>query len=489
MTDTRRQTPDRRDLTAGPLTRTLLRLAIPVAAGSVLQALYSLVDAFWLGRWSKDALAAPGVSMPFLFLVITFGMGFSNAGTALVAQYTGAGRHREASRAAAQSILLLCFLAVCMACPIAVFAPHLFRLVRVPGNIGTQAIIYIRVMMIGVPFVAFHIGYGSVLRALGDTITIVILGAAGNVLNLVLDPVLIFGLGGLPALGVGGAALASLISQCLMALACFVLLRRRHAGLDITPTDVRPDPAMLRRILGVGIPNALGNSSNSLGFVVFQTMVNSLGAATVTACTIGFRIIHFFTVPTWALSSAATPIVGQALGAGKPHLARRVVWLSAGIVAVTMFLPTLFLALKGGLVAWAFVDDPDVILEARRFFLIVPFSAYIFSVLMVLLAAFYGSGHTRPAMFLSMARLWLFRLPASYLMGFVLGWGSRGVYAGMVFGNIAVAAIAFMLFVRGGWETGIVPPSPEDTVEEGIASEDAADSVTERVSACTNPDT
>lgn len=461
--------PAKRDLTVGPLAKTLFRLAAPIAVGTLLHALYSMVDAYWLGKVSKEALAAPGVSMPLLFIGIAFGIGFSNAGTALVAQYTGAGRHREASRAAGQTILVLSILITVLAVPTILLAPQLFRLFQVPSEARPQAVAYLRIVMAGMPLMAFGISYGAVLRALGDTITVVVIAALANAVNMVLDPCLIYGWGALPALGATGAALATLISRIAGGLACLVCLRRGRAGLHITLADLKPDWPMIRRTFAVGLPAAIGNSTTSIGFAAHMVMVNVLGTTVIGAVTIGFRVIHFFRVPAQAMAMAAAPVVGQALGAGRPKLARRAVWASAAWVAVVMLGPFAFLTLWGRLVARCFLKDPEVIAETSRFFLVVPVSSYFFGVLLVLMAAFYGSGHTRPAMVLSIIR-WLLRLPLSYVLGFVVGMGSLGIYAGMAIANVLCALITLWIFLTGAWQTAVVP-APGGPSEQPPAGE------------------
>ncbi len=457
MSTTPTDYPAKRDLTSGSLSWNLFRLAAPITTGSLVQALYGLVDAFWLGKWSNVALAAPGVSMPFVFVVITLAWGFSTAGTALVAQYVGSGQHRMADRAAAQMLVLLCAIATFSCTVVIILAPLLLRITRVPTEAIPAASIYLRIAVSALPFTIFTMGYGSILRALGDTITVVIITVCASLLNMVLDPILIFGWWGVPALGTGGAALASLISLVMGALACYVCLRRGRAGLHITLADLKPDWPLLRRNVAIGLPLALGNSSGSIGFTCFQTMINSLGTTVISAYTIGFRVIRFFNVPPMAMAMAATPVVGQALGAGKAGLARRAVRVSVGVVALVMFLPVALLIWRGHLVAAAFIHDDAVIAETSRFFMVVPASSYFFGVLMVLMAAFHGSGHTRPAMVLSVVRMWLFRLPAAYVLAFALGWGSIGVYVGMVIGNVLGALIALWLFTAGHWESAVVP--------------------------------
>ena len=457
----------RRNLTNKPLGRTLLRLAVPVAADSAIRSLYNLADAFWLGRWSKEGLAAVGVSMPFFFITIAFGMGFGTAGTSLVSQLTGANRHEEAERAAAQTLLFMFTLALCFSVPLAIWAPQLFDLVQVPENAQAEAISYIRIMCAGLPLIAFIIAYGSVLRGLGDTTTVLVIGAVNNILNVIIDPFLIFGWAGLPAMGAAGAALAGVISLCTGTVAAIICMKRQRAGLALHFRDFKPDWDLLKRIARIGFPAALNNSSASIGFASLQVMINALGTAVIGAFTIGLRVIFFFNIPGHAVAAAAAPVVGQALGARRPKLARRSIWMGSLLVAVVMFLPLVFLIWQGGLVASAFTDNPAVQEEARLFFLAMPAASYFFSVLMVLTAAFFGSGHTTPAMVVGILRSFLLRLPLAYLFAFVLGWESLGIYIAWIVGNVISALVTLYLFRRGGWQKATIhtrtpePPPPE----------------------------
>ena len=459
---------DQRDLISGSLTRSILRLSLPLAVGTVLQGLYSLTDAFWLGRVNKEALAAAGVSGPLIWLIVSLGTGFGSAATALVAQYTGAKRHGEANRVAGQALVLMVVWSTTLALPMAVLAPQVLRLFRVPGEMMPQAVDYLSLVALGLPLVSFTIAYGAVLRALGDTMTAVAIGIGANLLNLVLDPVLIFGWGAIPALGVRGAASATVLAQMLGALGCCGLLRRHHRGISITGADLRPDWPILRRIGSIGLPSAISNGSGSLGFSLFQGMINSLGTTVIGAFTVGLRVANLFQMPGQALGMAAAPIVGQALGAGRPALARRAIRVSATMAAIGMLVPVAFLMLEGQAVASFFTKDPDVVRETGRFFLIVPLSSYLFGIIMVLTAAFHGSGHTRPAMLLTLLRMWVLRLPAGYLLGFVLGWGSTGVYWGMVLGNAASAVLAYLMVRECHWQKGAIPPAREVQAEAAL---------------------
>jgi putative MATE family efflux protein len=463
-----RQRAGGRDLATGSLGWNLFRLAGPVALGTFLAAFYGLVDTFWLGRWTNEAVAAQSVSMPYFFIVFALVMAFATAGSSVVSQYTGAGRHDEADRAVGQMFLVLGFFATSLALPLALLAPHLLRLVQAPAETVGPGTSYMQIAMIGLPFMAFSAAYGASLRALGNTQTVVLISVGTNLLNLLLDPVMIFGLGGMPALGVGGAALATMFSQVTHAAVCYALLRTGHMGLRVGREHLRPDGPMLLKITRIAVPLAVNRSSDSWAFFFFRMIINSMGLTVLTAFAIGFRILRFFTMPAMAMGMAAAPIVGQALGAGKPQLARRAVWISAAITACVLLPPLIFMMGFGRVVARIFHADPEVLAEAKVFFLVVPASTYCFHIASVLTAAFTGSGHTRPPMVISLVRQWIFRLPVAYLLGITAGLGGLGVYLGMVVGNVVCALLTLWVFLKGGWQSAAVLRRPA-AVQEGEA--------------------
>jgi len=451
----------RRDLTEGSLLKNLFVLAAPLMVQMSIQAIYNLTDAFWLGKLSSLAVTAPGVSMPFVFISFALAIGFGNGGAALVSQYAGAGRHADADRAAGQTVLFLLVISSVLSLLVLLFTRPLLALVQVPEEVAETAIPYLRIFILGTPFIACAMAYGSALRALGDTLTVLYITAATSLLNLVLDPVLIFWMD----MGVRGAAVASLIAQFTAAVACVVLMRKGRAGLKLSLGDMKPNMGMLRQIFNIGLPAGVSMSSNSLGFTVFQVLINRLGKSVIAAFTIGFRMTTFLSIPGRSMAMAAAPVVGQALGADKAKLAHRAVRLSVLMVALGMAVPYALMMWQGRLVTRFFVDDPDVIREAFRFFLIVPASNYFFTVIMVLSAAFYGSGHTWPIMVVSVLRQWALRVPLAFFFGYAIGWGSVGVYIGMGIANIICAVVMIWIFLAGDWAKAVIPTSEEAEIE------------------------
>jgi putative MATE family efflux protein len=468
----------RRDLTKGSLPRTLLTMAMPIMAAQVLTTLYSITDMFWLGRMrvgASEALAAVGPTGALLFVVFSFGMGFGSGGTALVSQHTGAKRHRDADVAAGQTMLLLTCTTSVVGGVMFIFAPQVLRLMQTPPEVMPQALPFLRILLCSMPFIAFNIGYGSALRAIGDTLTMVLIQTGTNLINFGLSPTLIFGLGPFRALGIRGAATASLFASILTAVISVFLLRRGRSGLRLRLSDFRPNFPVIRMIFDIGLPAGVSMSSNSLGFLVLQGMINKLGATIMGAYTVGSRITEIIGVPAGALAISTAPVVGQALGAGKPEIARRAVRISVMMYALGMLLPQMAVMLEGQVVARAFTRDAGIIAEAGRFFMLVPLSNYCFNIFMVVMSAFFGSGHTRPAMIISLLRQWVLRIPVCMILcfgwGFVPSYGSQGLYAGLVAGNVASAAMAWWLFHVGGWEKPVVPAAESPPQEKGLAAE------------------
>jgi putative MATE family efflux protein len=425
-----------------------------MAAWMALQAGYNLVNAFWLGRLSTEALAAQSLSVPFFFIVQALVQSFAMAGISVLAQYTGAGRHYEADRAAGQMFLLLTVVSVVLTLPLVVFSPHLLRMVMAPEETLADGTAYMRIAMLALPFMAFSSGYGAALRALGNTTTIVSIGVKANILNAVLDPILIFGWLGMPAMGVSGAAIGTLVANILSALLCYRHLHRGHVGLRIRAEDLRPDRKMLVSIARIAWPLTINGSSDSWGFFFFRIIINALGATVLTAYTVCFRVLNVFTMPAAAMAFAATPIVGQAIGAGKPELARQAVLRSTWLTGKILLLPMLLLMVFGQQVASLFTRDQAVIKEAARFFIVVPISAYAFQVITVMSSAFVGSGHTRASMVISVVRQ--IRLPAAFVFVLTLGMGSMGIYWGMVAGNVLGAVLTLWIFLQGRWQKATV---------------------------------
>jgi len=275
------------------------------------------------------------------------------------------------------------------------------------------------------------------------------------VLNIALDPVLIFGLGPFPAIGVAGAAVATIFSRAVSAaISAYILISgKRGLRLHARHLPLKKESALL--FVRIGLPSSFGQAVSTLGFTVMQGAVNAFGTAVIAAFGVGNRIIGLFNMPAMGFSQATATLVGQSLGAKDKEKAKLVVHQSLltifAFISVAMTLTFFF----GASFTRFFVDDPEVIAHGVMQFRIVSVSVVFFALFNVLNGAFYGGGDTVPVMANNIFRLWGLRVPLLYLMAFTLGWGPVGIWWSMFASNMGVTAIAWFLYRSERWARSV----------------------------------
>ena len=442
-------------MTTGPMTRHLVALAWPVTVSFLIQTLYNLVDAFWLGKLGKAALVAPTITMNIVFVGIALAMGLGQAGTTLVSQYKGAGQPDRMGRAAGQSLLIQVIAGSLFAGLGLIFARPMLSLLQTPGDAYGASLTYLRWILAGVPLMfIFHV-YQSIYFGLGDSKGPMRVNIISVVLNVVLDPILIFGWGPIPAMGVAGAAAATVLSR---GVAAVLAMRELLAGdgFRVRAADLRWDGPMFRKLVRIGLPLSLGQAATSLGFTLLIGIVNGFGSSVTAAFGVGHRVIMMVSVPAMGLGQANATAVGQNLGAGFPERAALSVRRSAVLItAILLPLTTLTYFFGGSLTHW-FINDPEVVAYGADLFRITSFSVFAFSLILVLFGAFQGAGKTVPVMVVNTARLWLIRIPATLLLTRWLHWGPNGLWWAMNLSNLIAGAAAFVWFLRGDWKTAVI---------------------------------
>ena len=442
----------------GPILKTMVLLAWPVMVTSALQALYNLVDAFWLGRLGTAALAAPGMAWPILFFFMSFAGGFQAAGSTFVAQHFGAGDRRGAEESAGQLLGFLGLLSVVLAALGYSLAPTVLRLIRAPAEVFPYALTYLRIECLGLPIMFIAQAFGGFMVGLGQTRFLMYISASSLLLNGVLDPLFIFGWGPFPAWGVAGAAWATVLSRAAVALVGLFILFSGKRGLRLSVRDLWPRLSRILPILRVGLPNVLDQASTSFGFVVMMGLVAGFGTSVVAAYTVGNRIINLINVVSWGAGTALVAMIGQNLGAERYERAAQVA--RRGIAATFLALVGLYgvtLLLRRPLFA-LFVADPAVIAEGVWYIAIFGISIPFFGLFDASAAVFRGSGHTVPPMIMAIVRLWGLRVFLAWLFGYQLGFGTTGMWVGMTLSNV-LAGIAIVLWLkRGTWKRRVVRP-------------------------------
>ena len=467
---------DRRKLfLEGPIGSALLRLAVPIILGNVLQTGYQLTDAFWVGRLA--AVAAVAVSFPITFLVIALGAGLAIAGATLSAQYMGAGRQDMVNHVAAQTMLMVAITSVVMGAAGYVLSPYLLELIGVAPDVYHGALGFMRVSFVGIIFVFLYGMFQALMRGVGETRMPLIIVLGTVILNFLFDPLFIFGWGWVPGQGVMGAALATLATQGLAALLGMIIFLRGRHGIQLGWRDFRPDPQYIKRAFFLGLPGSIELSTRGLGPLLMTFLVTGFGTVTLAAYGIGSNILQFIVIPAMGLSMAVSTLVSQNIGAGNIQRASHVTLLGSawGFVILTVVGLVAYL-FAPALVAFFVPGDSAVIAEGAHFIRVMCLAWGAIGVQLCIVSAFRASGNLLVAMVIAIVSQFMFQFPLAYVLSRHTGLQATGLWWSFPVANIASALVSACWFAQGGWkktrlteEDKEVAKVTEETVaEEGI---------------------
>lgn len=435
------------------LQRRLIVLALPIMGAHLLQTIYNLVDTFFLGRLGKEAVSAPSIAFPIIFFLIVFGTGFSSAGTTLISHAKGRGDQKSIDHYVGQLLGMLTLVSLLIGIVGLLLTDTFLTLLRVPEGATYQyTASYMRIILIGMPAMFISFAFGGIMQGIGDSLTPLYIQIVTVTMNAVLDYLLIFGIGPLPAMGVAGAALATVISRAVASAAALSLLFSGRKQVRLRLSSMRPDRSCWGQIIRIGIPSSLGQGISALGFSTVQGIANTFGPAVIAAFGIGGRIIAMFNMPGQGISQAVAILVGQNLGGGSDAKAERTVALGVRYILIFICIGMSITFFYGNYLVKFFVNDPEVISYGADLFRIVSVSVVFFAVFTVLLGAFQGGGDTRPIMALQIFRLWGVRVPAAFILTGPAVFGVQGLWWAMFLSNLIVAVMAFFLYRTGRWK-------------------------------------
>ena len=457
-------------LLEGPIIRSLLLLALPIMGGNVLQIAYQMIDAFWVGRLGAAAVASISISMPIMFLMISAGMGFAIAGSTLIAQYVGARDVKMVNHVAAQTLLSVTIVSLVLGSIGFVIAPFVFQLMEVAPDVYRNALGFLRVQFVGLPFAFLYFMFQSQMRGIGQ-VRVPLYIIAGTVgLNFVLDPILIFGAG----LGVMGAALATLISQALAAATGMFFHFRGRFGIKLQWSNFRADVPFIRRSFHLGYPASIEQSARGLGMTVMTFLITSFGTVTTASYGVGTNVLNFVVIPAMGFSMATSTLVGQNIGAGNIHRAERVARLAA---ALTFSALTIVGAIAFGFanhIAAFFVPrDKAVIHEASIFIRTVSWSYGFIGLQFALMGVLRASGNMMTAMTISLVSQWCLQFPLAFVLSQHTRLHAHGLWWAFPAANVSIAVISAAVFARGDWKRRrlIAPRDDQEAEEQDVAAQ------------------
>lgn len=434
----------------GSLWKAMLVIAVPVVMNSFLQNMYNLTDTYWLGRIGTEPLAAISLVSPVQAAIINFGSGFTVAGSILIAQLTGAQRTADAEKMANQIFVCAMLFSLCCVAALEMFTPSIVRWLGAKGETARQAVIYLRVVALDIPFLFMINLYQSVRQAQGDTVRPTLLNLLGILINLGLDPLFMMVLGW----GAGGAAAATAFSKAVPAAIALYLLTRAAWDIRLQPRLMRPEPRQLRGILRIGLPTSLGGCTMQLGFLFMTRSVLTYGVDAMAAYGIGNRVNGLITLPSIAIGSAAATIVAQNMGAGQADRARRGYLISMFSAMGLLFAGGMILSrpLVSRAVVGLFSQKPEVIAMAADFLSVMAFWCWTNGIYNSTCGLFQGCGHTEVTMAMDASRLWVFRFATLYICQTALHMGVRSVWYSVAVSNGIASAILLVLFSSGLWK-------------------------------------
>ncbi|MCD6567612.1 MAG: MATE family efflux transporter [Dehalococcoidia bacterium] len=408
-------------LGTAPLGRLLLSLSLPSVASMVTLSLYNIVDTFWLARLGHEAIAALTVFFPYHVLIIAIGSGSGIGIAALVSRRFGEGNAEASNHAAGQIFPITAFFGAIFLL-VAIFLSHtVLSIMGATPDIMDYGVQYLTIMGFGAPPLFFLLTSTNLLRGAGDAMRPMIFTITASVLNLALDPLLIFGLGPFPAMGIRGAALATVFSLFVGAGMCLWWITSGRSSYRIALKHLRPDRRVLRDIYRVGAPSMVIQLMESVCFITFNNILSVFGSVALAIAGITIRIADLAFMPILGVSNGLLPIVGFNFGARNWHRMWRAVGLAAAGIAVVMGLATLALELLAPHIIGLFSHDADLLamaVPAARIFLS---SMPIVGVLIIFITTFQGLSKGKEAMLLSLARQVLFFIPALLLLPRFLG--------------------------------------------------------------------
>ena len=429
-------------LTEGSVGRHLVAMAVPVLFGIFTMMLQAFVDMWFIGRVGVRELAALSFAFPVLMVVTSVAIGLGAGTSSVVARAIGAINQRRARRLATDSLILsFGITAIISAIGVVTIAP-LFRMLGAPEDMIPLIAGYMVILYIGVPFVVVGMVGMSSMRATGDTRLPSMLMVLAAVINIILDPILIFGVGPIPAMGLNGAAMAALLARAAIFIGTVYYMKTRRDLLTFNKPDGAELAASWKDILHVGIPAAGTNAIIPIATGVITAMLARYGPEAVAGFGVASRVESLMLVMYYALSAVIGPFVGQNMSANRPDRIYRALWfctvfcigsgliIAAGLALAATWLPTLF------------SDNAEVTSVAALFLTIVPISYGAYGMVMVMNASFNGMGKPMPAVNISVGRMVVIYIPLAFLLDRF--YGVAGIFAAYMIANIVTGVVSYL---------------------------------------------
>ncbi len=440
------------DFTKGSLPKAIFLLSVPMVLEMIMESVFAVVDIFFVSKLGADAVATVGITESVMTLVYAIGFGLAMATTAMVSRRIGEHKSKEAATTAFQAIVTGIFIALIIAIPGYIFADDILRLMGASSHMVNHQSGYTQIMIGGNVVIMLLFIINAVFRSAGDAaISMRVLWVA-NILNIILDPCLIFGYGPFPEMGIEGAAIATNIGRGVAVIYQFYILFRgkRRIKLDWKHLKVRFD--LIRSLIKLSLGGIGQNIIATSSWIGLVRIVSIYGSEVVAAYTIAIRVMIFTLLPSWGISNAAATLVGQNLGAKQPDRAEKSVWLTGRINMIFMGVISIFFIANPEIFIRLFISEPKVVEVGSICLRIMSYGFIAYAMGMVLINSFNGAGDTKTPTLINFIAFWIVEIPLAYFLAISLNMKENGVFMSVVIAETILTLLAFYFFKKGKWK-------------------------------------
>ncbi|MEM6763998.1 MAG: MATE family efflux transporter [Bacteroidota bacterium] len=440
------------EYTTGSINRAIFMLAVPMILEMVMESLFAVVDAYWVGRVGTDAIATVGLTESVMMLVYAIAIGLSMATTAMVARRIGEKKPKAAADAGVQAIILALIISTIISVLGILYYKEVLELMGASASVIESGSGYTRIMLGGNYVIMLIFLLNAIFRGAGNAAISMRALWLANILNMVLDPLFIFGYGIFPEMGVEGAAIATNTGRGIGVAYQVIMLGRGSRQIKVLWENIQVKWEIIKRLVMVSLGGIGQYLIGSASWIFLVRIISEFGSEAVAGYTIAFRIIIFTILPSWGLANAAATLVGQNLGAQQPDRAEKSVWVTAFYNVIFLMLVSIIFYIWAETFVGIFSEDAMVISQGVLSLRIICLGYIFYAFGMVVTQSFNGAGDTKTPTWLNLLCYWFFQIPLAWVLSIFWEWGPSGAYIAIAVSNSVLAIISLFIFRRGKWK-------------------------------------
>jgi putative MATE family efflux protein len=444
---------DESNILSGNIDRAIFLLAIPMTLEMMMESLFAIVDIFFVSKIGVNAIAVVGLTESILTITYSLGWGLAMGTTAMIARRVGEQDNERASIAAVQSIYLAFIISIPIMFAGIFFSEDLLKLMGASEMLIDECSGYTKIALGSNLIVILLFLINGIFRGAGDATLAMRTLVIANSLNIVLDPLFIFGVGPFPELGVQGAAVATAIGRTSGIVYQLYHLNKGKGLIKIHKNNWQFKSEIIFRLVKLSSGVTAQFIISSASWIFLMRIMSTFGSMALAGYTVAIRIVIFTLLPAWGFSNAAATMVGQNLGANQPERAEKSVWRTGYFNMLFMGSVMIIFFAFGNNIASFFSEEKEVVGNAAECLRIFAMGYLFYAFGMVLVQSFNGAGDTRTPTIMNLFVFWMFQIPLAYTLAIVLNFGSAGVYYSIVIAEAIFSVVGYFLFKRGVWKT------------------------------------